>query len=115
MIIKDINVQCVHSDINSQDIYLEISRIRDRSKIYNSPRGYFGNYQRKGNVSWAERLPKIVNNHDSYLLLCLNKEALQYHAMKYTTFCPNNFEAEKPNNLRFEVDMYEVFMEVAWE
>ena len=115
MTIKKINLQCHHSDIELKNIYVEISRVYDRRKIYNSPTGYFGNYQRKGNASWTERLPKTIDNNDSYLLLCFNKSELSYHAMKYTTFSPSDFKGEKPVHLNFEIDIYEVSLEVSWE
>lgn len=99
--------------MSTHDIYIEISRIRDEAKVYNSPTGYLNSYQRKGSLSWTERLPKVVKNEDSYLLLCLDKQ--DFTSMKYTSFCPNDFEAEKPRNLNFEVDIYEVVMEVSWE
>ncbi len=115
MIIRQIKVQCTQPYIDFNDIYIEISRIYDGSKIYNSPTGYFGNYTQQGNASWTERLPKIVKNNDSYLIFCLNKQLLTSHPMKYTTFCPNDFEEEKPINLCFEIDIYEVYIDVIWE
>ncbi|MGB1241989.1 MAG: hypothetical protein ACPG49_05680 [Chitinophagales bacterium] len=113
MTIKTIQTKCAYSETSPNDIYIEISRIRDGGKIYNSPTGYLNGHQRKGGLSWTERLPKMVDNNDTYLLLCLNKQ--NFASIKYTSFCPKDFEAEKPSNLNFEVDIYEVVMEVDWE
>lgn len=115
MTIRQIKVQCTQPHIDFNDIYIEISRIYDGSKVYNSPTGYFGNYERKGNASWTERLPKLVKNEDTYLILCLNKQFLAQYNMKYTTFRPCDFAEGKPDNLCFEVDVYKVCMEVGWE
>ncbi|MEZ4886591.1 MAG: hypothetical protein R3E32_17805 [Chitinophagales bacterium] len=115
MIITHIQTTCNDSDVGTKDIYIEISRIRDGSKIYNSRTGYLGHHQQQGAYSWTERLPKSVKNEDAYLLLCLNKQNLYRRSIKYTTFCPHDFEVEKPNRLNFEVDVYDILMEVSWE
>ncbi len=113
MTIKNIQAKCAHPDISPNDLYVEISRIRDGAKIYNSSTGYLGDYQRIGRASWTERLPKKVHNEDAYLLLCLNKQ--DFTSMKYISFSPDDFEVEKPDSLNFEVDMFEIMMEVDWE
>lgn len=112
MTIKNIRIECADSNISLDHLYLEISRIRDRAKIYNSPTGYFGKYRPKGNQSWTERLPKKIDMKDAYLLLCLDKN--DFGSMQYTSFCPDDFGVEKPDSLNFEIDIFEIKMEVDW-